>query len=236
MENMIEIFNENGELKSREQFLKEMELVYDSIGEEINQGLFDEVTNPETQIEVEPTLETFDFLERSVYLTEEITPDHANSVFEMIKFWNKIDETEQVPIEERKPIQIYINTPGGDLNAVFSIISSIKISKTPVHTINIGTAYSGGFFICLVGHKRYGLRDTSFMFHEGAAMDEGDSHKILQHIEFYKHQLVRLKDIVISNSKITDEEYEKHKKDDWFMSAEDAITNGVIDEIIETIV
>ena len=81
MENMIEIFNENGELKSREQFIKEMELVYDSIGEEINQGLFDEVTNPETQIEVESTLETFDFLERSVYLTEEITPDHANSVF-----------------------------------------------------------------------------------------------------------------------------------------------------------
>lgn len=242
MQNVIELLNENGEVKTKEEFIKDVENLYDSMKEqydeetnEINENMsaFNIFTDPEAQIDVESTLQTYDFSDRSIYLTEEIEQSHANSVFEMIKFFNNIDEMDEIPIEEREPIKIYINTPGGDLDAVFSIIGSIKISKTPVHTITIGTGYSGGFFIGICGHKRFGLPYSSYLFHEGASMDGGDAHKFLQRASFYKLQLKRLRKIVTSHTSISDEKYEKFRKDDWFMDADEALKYGVIDEIIQ---
>jgi ATP-dependent Clp protease protease subunit len=240
----IAIFNEDGTIKDKKEFLKTVEELYDSVSEEINEteedneiydSYFNLITDPEAVIDVESTLETFDFTERTIYITDEIKPALANSIFEIIRFWNKVDNEDEIPIEERNPINIYINTPGGDIDAVFSIISSIKASKTPVHTITIGTGYSGGFFIGICGHKRFGLAHTSYLFHEGAAMDGGDAHKFLQRMEFYKLQLARLKQITLDNTHITNDEYEAHRKDDWFMDPHDAIKYGVIDEIIETL-
>lgn len=233
----LAIFKDNGDLKSKEDFLKEVEEFYDEAAElntekDLCQSAFDIITDPESLIDVEATIENFDFRERSIFIVEEIEQHHANSVFEMINFWNTIDEYDDVPDEERIPIKIYINSPGGDLNAVFSIISSIKASRTPVHTVTFGTGYSGGFFIGISGHKRYGFPYSSYMFHEGSVMDGGDSHKFLQNVDFYKKQMKRLKNIVVDNTKITSEQYDEHKKDDWFFDAEEAIQNGVIDEII----
>lgn len=242
-EQPIAIFNQDGTIKSKEEFLSLVESFYDAAAtefEEQNQNTnydsyFSAITDPDAAIDVETTLETFDFTERTIYLTDEIKPEHANSLFEIIRFWNKVDLEDEISVEEREPIKIFINTPGGDIDAVFSIISSIKASQTPVHTITIGTGYSGGFFIGICGHKRFGLAHTSYLFHEGAAMDGGDAHKFLQHVDFYKLQLARLKEITLNNTKITNDEYEKHKTDDWFMDANDAIRYGVIDEIIETL-
>lgn len=233
----IAFMNENGTIKSKEDFLKDVEKVYDNFQENMSRveeemSTFEIIANPENQIDPESVLQTYDFMDRSIFLTEEITMDHANSIFEILKFWYNIDEMDGIPPEERTPVCIYINTPGGDLDATFSIISSIKVSKTPVHTYTIGTAYSGGFFVAICGHKRFGFPYSSYMFHEGSVMDCGDAHKFVQRVEFYKAQLKRLKNIVIDNTKITSEQYEKSRPDDWFMAPEDALKYGVIDEIV----
>lgn len=239
-EGRIEIFNADGSLKSKQDFMSAVENFYDDAAATLKEeGLgipdtyFGILTDPECQIDVESTLETFDFTERTIYLTEEIKPEMAVSIFEIIRFWNKVDKEDEIPIEEREPIKIYINTPGGDLDGVLSIISAIQASVTPVYTYNIGTAYSGGFFICIAGHKRFALSHTSFMFHEGAAMDGGDAHKFFQHVDFYRYQLTRLKAHVLNCTKITSDLYEEHKKDDWFLDQDDAKKLGVIDEVIE---
>lgn len=234
--NIVSFFDENGNLKPKEDLMNQLSEVYDKVSQEEELcceelSYFDAITNPELAIEPEQVLGTFDFTNRSIYLTEEITPDIANSVFQIVNFWNKVDREDGTCA----PIKVYINTPGGDIDAVLSIISTIKASKTPVHTITIGTGYSGGFFIGICGHKRFGLKYTSYLFHEGAAMDGGDAHKFLQKIEFYKVQLARLKSIVLDNTKITEGEYDIHRKDDWFMTVDDALRYGVIDEIIESI-
>ena len=90
----VDIFNEDGSLKSKEDFLKTFDKAYDEIAEEIKGtevGLpdtyFGILTDPECQIDVESTLETFDFTERTIYLTEEIKPELAVSIFEIIRFW-----------------------------------------------------------------------------------------------------------------------------------------------------
>lgn len=238
-EQEIAFMKNDGTMKTREEFLRDVGEIYDEfkdaiegeMKEERGDSAFDILSDPENIIEPEAVLQSYDFIDRSVFITGEIEMNHANSVFEILKFWNNVDEMDNIPVEDRKPICIYINTPGGDLEATFSIISSIKLSKTPVYTYVIGTAYSGGFFIAISGHKRFGFPHSSYMFHEGSAMDGGDAHKFLQRAEFYKLQLKRIKGIVIQNTKITPQKYKEVKTNDWFMDSEEALKYGVIDEI-----
>lgn len=160
----------------------------------------------------------------------------GDSVDSYIRFFNKQDDEDNIPIEERKPIKIFIDSPGGDLIATFTMINAIKLSKTPVHTINIGAAYSGGFFIFLAGHKRFAYELSSFLFHEGSTGTSGDAGKFRNFADFYKKELDKLKSIVLKYTKISDEEYEKHIKDDWWFTAEEAIEYGICDEILTELI
>lgn len=189
----------------------------------------------DTTVDIESTLNTFSFYNRSLYINEPIENSHAKSIHKFFKLWNTADEAEEIPVEDRTPIKIYINTPGGDLNAVFSIINSITSSKTPVYTVTIGSGYSGGFFIGIVGHKRFAYPYSSFLFHEGMIVEDGDAHKFLQKAEFYKKQLASLENIVLKHTKITKKIYEKNKKNDWYFDSEEALQYGIIDEIINEI-
>ena len=167
--------------------------------------------------------------ERNLVLGE-IGPELAVAVDSVIRFWNKVDEN--IPVEERQPIKVYIHSPGGYLTSAFSIIDSIKLSKTPVHTIAIGDVYSGGFFIFLAGDKKLAYPHASFLYHEGATTNGGDANKFRNFAKFYEVQLEQLKHIVLKNSGISEEEYEKHIKDDWWLTSEEAVQFGIADEIL----
>ena len=169
-------------------------------------------------------------LNREVYLYD-IDDGVGPSVSGYIKFWNDYDKKHNIPIEERKPIKIYIDSNGGYLTDTFTIIDSIKMSQTPVWTICIGCAYSGGFFAFVCGHKRIAYPHASFLFHEGATSNGGTASQFENYTAFYKRQLKQLKDIVIENSSITEEEYSDIKKDDVWYTAEDGIEKGFVDEI-----
>ena len=171
--------------------------------------------------------------ERNLVLGE-IGPELAVAVDSVIRFWNKVDEN--IPVEERQPIKVYIHSPGGYLTSAFSIIDSIKLSKTPVHTIAIGDVYSGGFFIFLAGDKKLAYPHASFLYHEGATTNGGDANKFRNFAKFYEVQLEQLKHIVLKNSGISEEEYEKHIKDDWWLTSEEAVQFGIADEILTELV
>lgn len=171
--------------------------------------------------------------ERNLVLGE-IGPELAVAVDSVIRFWNKVDEN--VPVEERQPIKVYIHSPGGYLTSAFSIIDSIKLSKTPVHTIAIGDVYSGGFFIFLAGDKKLAYPHASFLYHEGATTSGGDANKFRNFAKFYEIQLEQLKHIVLKNSGISEEEYEKHIKDDWWLTSKEAVQFGIADEILTELV
>ena len=239
MSNQINFTNESGKLIPLADIINQVENVYNQVAEQVEseeQSFLDVLTDPEAQIDSEKALETLNFLERTLHLYGPIEPELATAYADAIRFWNKIDELDQIPDEDRKPIKIYIDSPGGDLDATFSISDSIKLSKTPVWTIVIGRAYSGGFFIGISGHKRFGYPHSSYLFHEGAAQNGGDAHKYLQGAKFYEKQLSLLKEITLKNTKISETKYTKHKKDDLWMTAKKACKFGVIDEIIEEII
>lgn len=155
----------------------------------------------------------------------------GDSIDSYIRFFNRQDEQDGIPVEERIPIKIFIDSPGGDLVATFTMINSIELSKTPVWTINIGAAYSGGFFTFLAGHKRIAYPLASFLFHEGSTGTSGDAGKFRNFADFYKKELDILKTVVLDNTKITEEDYEKHINDDWWFTAGEALIYGICDEI-----
>lgn len=229
----IPLFNEDGSIKSKEDFMQDISDFYDSIVNS-TEGAFDSLYDPEESLIPQNVLSNYDFLSRTIYITTDISPAISKEVIRKIRFWNADDNANNIAVENRVPIKMYIDTLGGDLTATLSIIGAMQLSKTPIHTITYGIGYSGGFIIGINGHKRYGFPHSSYLFHEGSAAEMGDAHKFLQHIDFYKMQLKKIKQIVVSKTKITEDEYEAHKKDDWFFSVEDALRYNIIDEIIET--
>ena len=172
---------------------------------------------------------------RIMYLGD-ITEGVGSAMNSMIRFWNYEDNKNDIPIEERQPIKIYIDSNGGSLVDTFTMIDSISMSKTPVYTICTGSAYSGGFFTFIAGHKRFAYPLSSFLYHEGSTGNAGDAGKFRNFAAFYEKVLQQLKDITIKYTKITEEEYEKHIKDDWWFTADEALKYGICDEISKELI
>ena len=174
-------------------------------------------------------------LNREVYLYE-INDGIGASVEGYIRFWNAYDNKLNIPVEERKPIKIYIDSPGGNLSDTLTIIDAIKMSKTPVWTIALGCAYSGGFFSFIAGHKRIAYPHASFLFHEGSTSSGGTSGQFENYTSFYKRQLESLKTHVLTHTNITEDEYDKIRKDDIWYTALDGMEKGFVDVIAKEFV
>lgn len=174
-------------------------------------------------------------LNREVYLGS-IESGIGSSIEGYIRFWNKYDNDHNIPVEEREPIKIYIDSPGGYLSDTFTMVDAIKLSKTPVWTICEGCAYSGGFFTFISGHKRIAYPHASFLFHEGSTSTGGTSSQFENYTNFYKKQLEQLKNIVLENTSISEEEYKDIRKEDIWYDVADGVEKGFIDEIAEDFV
>ena len=175
------------------------------------------------------------YLKREVYLGD-ISCGTGTNVDGFIRFWNDYDDKHNISIEERKPIKLYIDSGGGSLSDTFTIIDSIKLSKTPVWTICTGIAYSGGFFTFINGHKRFAYPRASFLFHEGSTSNGGTSSQFENYTAFYKKQLEQLKDIVLENTNISEEEYQTIKKEDIWYDVKDGIEKGFIDVVLKELI
>ena len=153
-------------------------------------------------------------------------------VMEMILYYNREDIGK--PIEEREPIRLYINSPGGDLTEGFALISVIEASKTPVYTINFGQLSSMSFLIGITGAKRYSLKYTPFLLHDGSSFVGGSTGKVQDRVEFdtrYGEEVI--KPHVLSHGKMTSEEYDSHRRDEFYMLPKDALAYVFTDEIVD---
>ena len=197
-----------------------------------NQLINELVENRGERKSFDNVIETAQTLDRNLYLGD-IDENTGSIIDTAIRFWNKVDEENETPIEEREPIKLYIDSPGGSLLSTFTIIDSIALSKTPIWTINVGTAYSGGFFTFICGDRRIAYPHSSFLYHEGSAGTEGTANQFENFAAFYKRRLEQLKQIVLEKTKISEEKYTAIQKDDFWMSAEDALELGCVDVIAD---
>lgn len=173
-------------------------------------------------------------LDRNIFIGD--IDNIADTVDAVIRFWNNYDNQRNIPIDEREPIKLYIDSYGGSLTEAFTICDSIKLSKTPIWTINIGTAYSGGFLIAICGDRRYAYPHASYLFHEGATGNSADANKFRNFADFYQIQLEQLKDIILKHTSITSEKYKEKQRDDWWITANEAVDLEICDVITEELI
>ena len=166
-----------------------------------------------------------------------ISPGLGDNIDMYIRYWNMKDDEAGIPVEERQPIKVYIDSNGGCLDDTLTMIDAISMSKTPVWTICVGNAYSGGFFTFIAGHKRIAYPMSSFMFHEGSTNSGTvDAGKFRNYADFYSRQMELLKKVTLKYTKISEEDYEHHRKDDWWFFAEEGIQYGFVDEIAKELI
>ena len=79
---------------------------------------------------------------------------------------------------ERKPIVIYINSPGGWVYDTWGLIDIIQHSKTPVHTVCTGYAMSSAFKLLIAGHKRYCYPHSTLMYHQFSVEHMGNTRRL----------------------------------------------------------
>ena len=165
-----------------------------------------------------------------VYMLDTAIDDTTLDLVKYIIRCNKEDAGK--PVEERKRILIMIDSPGGSVEVLASLIGAIKVSKTPVWTCCYCTAYSAAADLLACGHKRFALPMTSMMFHAGSACYMGSQNDINSAKKFFDGVGKRVTDEVNSRTNFDNKFLKKLKTDDMYMNEEDALKYGVIDEIV----
>lgn len=171
-----------------------------------------------------------DLQQRKLFLNADISPISVEDIVKHIMQFNKEDKG--VEAEKRTPIILYLTSDGGDVDSGFELIDVIMSSKTPVYTVNLGYQYSMGFLIGLAGHKRFATPNAKFLMHDGSNVVIGSSAKVQDQMDFQKRVEKRMKDYIISRSKLTPEEYDSKLRVEWYMFADEAKEKGFTDYII----
>lgn len=164
---------------------------------------------------------------RKILLSEDITASSVKAVIEKIMEINADDDTKELDYRdwERKPIKLFINSFGGSVYDGLSLVDVIKQSKTPVHTISIGSSMSMGFWIFLAGHQRFVGENATLMFHDisTGALDKIEG--IKQELKEGQRLQARICDEITSTSLVKQETLDDYitRKAEWYIPAEEAI-------------
>lgn len=171
-----------------------------------------------------------DLKQRKLFISTNICQETVDDAIRHIMQINREDMG--IAVKDRKPIILYVTSNGGDVDAGFALVDVILSSETPVYVINQGYQYSMGFLIGLAGHKRFAMPHSKFLMHDGSQFIYNSGAKAQDQMEFNKKQEERIKQYVLSRTKITSEMYDSQMRKEWYMFADEAKELGVTDYII----
>jgi ATP-dependent Clp protease, protease subunit len=138
--------------------------------------------------------------------------------------------------DDKKDIKIFINSPGGEVNSALAIYDTMQFVKPNIQTICLGMAASAASVLLAGGEKgkRYSLPNSRIMIHQpwGGAQGQATDISIqAKEILYIKNQL---NEIMAKHTGQKKEKIEADTERDFFMSAEEAVKYGIIDEIIKS--
>ena len=189
--------------------------------------------NVKTIPRVEEVLSWKEYEDRRLVINEPVT-DEFMFYSQLIIQWNKEDNELDIPIENRKPIKILLYTYGGVVDAAKSFYNIMQISKTPIYVYNMGLCASAGVLIFLSGHKRFAIKGSSFLIHEGELGLTGQTTKVIENLKAFEKQEKEIEEYIISKTNIDKKMYSKNRKKEWWITTE-AQELGLIDEFVEDI-
>jgi len=135
----------------------------------------------------------------------------------------------------KKPVHLYINSPGGVVTSGFAIYDTMRYIKAPVHTLCMGTARSMGSFLLMAGEpgERAALPNASLHVHQPLGGVQGQASDILIHAEEIRQTKSRMIRLYAEHCRRTYEEVERTLDRDHFMTAEQALAWGLIDRVVK---
>ena len=161
--------------------------------------------------------------DRIVFLTGEINAASANIVISELLYLDSLSHDE---------ISLYINSPGGEVSSGFAIFDTMHFIKSDVRTIVVGMAASMAAFLLASGDKRSALKNAEVMIHQplGGIQGQATDIKIVaDHILKMKKKLIT---ILAERTKKDASIIEVDMERDFYMSSEEALEYGIIDEIL----
>ena len=144
--------------------------------------------------------------------------------------WNREDR--DIPKDKRKPIYVYINSPGGDIWSGFALVDAILQSETKVIGLAMGLVASMAYYIYIACHERYAFRNTVLLQHDGVTTVSNTSSKAKDAMKFFDTMNDQIKDFVISQTKITEEFYSSIYEKEYYMYSSEAKDLGCVHHII----
>ena len=166
--------------------------------------------------------------DRIIMLTGQVEDNMANSIIAQLLFLDAQDPT--------KDIYLYVNTPGGSVSAGLAIVDTMNFIKPDVQTIVMGTAASMGTIIASSGTKgkRFMLPNAEYLIHQpmggtGGGTQQTDMAIAAEHLLKTRNKLEK---ILADNSGKTVKQIHKDAERDYWMSAEETLAYGFIDQIM----
>jgi ATP-dependent Clp protease protease subunit len=165
--------------------------------------------------------------ERIIFLAGPIDDNLANIVIAQLLFLESEDP--------KKDIMLYLNSPGGSVTAGMAIYDTMEHIKPEVSTICVGIAASMAAVLLSSGAKgkRFALPNAEVMIHQVMGGAEGQASDIeitARHILKTKEKLTK---ILAKNCKKTPAQVEKDSDRDYYMSADEAESYGIIDKVMK---
>ena len=164
--------------------------------------------------------------ERIVFLGTPINDQIANVIVAQLLFLNHEDS--------RKPIQMFINSPGGVINAGLAIYDTMHFIEAPISTVAVGLAASFGTILLCAGTPgmRYALPNATIHLHQPLGGAQGQA----SDIEIAAREILRQRDLINAilkkHTKMTDEQISQSTDRDFYMTADRAMELGVIDGVM----
>ncbi len=175
------------------------------------------------------------FKDRIIFLSGEIVSSAGGGIYSGAAD-NIIAQLLCLEAEDpEKDIQLYINSPGGDLQAALAIYDAMQYVRCPVRTICVGIAASAAALILAGGAKgkRYALPNSRIMIHQPWGMVGGQA----VDIKIEADEILKLRDkvneILAYHTGQPKEKIERDTDRNFWMSAEEAKAYGIVDEVIQ---
>jgi len=178
-------------------------------------------------------------MNRQLFLNGDINSYTVQSIiYDIIQINHEDKQKEEhaalnnLPILSREPIKLFINSPGGSVYDGFALIDAIRNSRTPIHTIALGSAMSMGMLIYSVGHKRYVGDYATLMFHDVSSAVADKLETIRDKVGELNRIQAMICTVVVNNSKVPLEilANKLSQREDWYISANEAIDLGLADD------
>lgn len=166
--------------------------------------------------------------DRIIFIGTAIDDHVANLVIAQMLFLQMEDA--------KKDIHIYINSPGGSVTAGLAIYDTMQFVTCDVTTYCMGLAASMGAVLLCAGTKgkRYALPNSDIMIHQVSGGAQGQASDVERQVEFMFKLKKRLNNILSRHTGKPVEVVEKDADRDYYMTAEEALAYGLVDEVVQS--